>query len=68
MYYLTKIFNKTTEHMPGVEVRHHSEAFNLCHQAMKQDNNIVSMLLFSDKDTATVIKRRTKDEPIESTS
>jgi hypothetical protein len=61
MYYLTKIFQTRTDHMPGVETRHYSEAFDLSHQAMKQDNNIVSMLIFSDKDTAIVIKRRTNE-------
>jgi len=58
MYYLTKIFEKSTEHMPEVEVINYSHAFELVQQAMREDPKIVSMLIFSDKDTAMVVKRR----------
>jgi hypothetical protein len=59
MYYLTKIFEKKTEFMDQMEFKHSSDAYDISRQLVQEDKEIVAILIFSDKDTATVVKRST---------
>lgn len=57
MYNIAKIFKERVEDCPKSTVDKYADAFNNAAILVKNDPNIVAILIYSAKDTATVIKR-----------
>lgn len=57
MYNIAKIYKERVEDCPKSGVAKYTDAFHNAAIIVKNDPNIVAMLIYSTKDTAMVIKR-----------